>query len=730
MLEEFRHHGLVVVYSSDVVSPSLRVTVEPQGTDPEHMLAQILEALGLGLEQRGEVLLVVRRAAPPAAAPAPAAGMTPVQPPRLENVVVHASRFAVRERAPAAVTFLGDNDLEQLVGAGREPLKTLGRLPGMASAGLSSKQNVRGGEEDEVLLVFDGLPLFEPFHLKDFQNLFSTLDPRVVGAMEVYTGGFPAQYGDRLSAVINVLPQPAAQQPHREIGIDFFNAGVLASGNYAGGQGDYLLSARRGTLDLLFDVVNQDIGNPSYYDFLGQLRRRVGSSLSFSGSVLAADDRITLNESDRETGAIADYRTVHAWLGLEHALDDDLSYQTILAWIDSDNRRSGAVARPDESAGFVSEWRRYRAIQLKQDWHYAPSPHFLARWGLDLRAVSARYRYKSQLEFFDDDLLAALLGAEGRDLDVSLRPEGIQAGIYFSNRWRLNPRWTAEVGMRWDRQGYTDIDNEQTSPRISVMYQPGPRTRWRLGWGRFSQAQGVHELQVEDGITDFSPAQRSYHTVAGVDHLFGNNLSLRFELYSKHMDRLRPRFENLFDQLELLPELGPDRVLVRPDSAVARGAELLIRDHREGRAVNWWAAASIASVEDTIAGREVPRSWDQPLALNAGASFRHGLWRSDVVAHYHHGWPTTPVSVVGDSPALGARNSARLPDFFSLDIRLTRRKQLSERRAWTVFLEVLNLTGRKNACCVDYSVEEGPALVREQDNWLGTVPSIGIIYEF
>ncbi len=738
VLEEFRAQGLLVVYSTDVVRADVRVRVEPVPAQPEIMLAEILVSVGLGLERRGDILLVVpgKPQTPPTAQAVP---MAVPERPKLENVVVHASRYAVVERSPNSYTLLGDSDIDQLVGTGREPLRAIGRLPGAASAGLSSKQNIRGGEEDEVLLVFDGLPLFEPFHLKDFQNLFSILDPRVVGGMEVYTGGFPAQYGDRLSGVIDVVPQAPAERPHHEVGVDFFNIGILSSGGYADGQGDWLLSARRGTLDLIFDVTNQNIGNPSYYDLLAQLRRRFGDSLGVSASLMYADDGISLNETDFETAATADYRTLHAWVSLDQKLTEALSYRAVGAWVEADNLREGNVDRPDESRGDVSDKRRYTSLLLKQDWRYAPSEQFLARWGMDLRDVRARYRYRSNLAFFDDDLLSQLTGRSGRNLDLSVAPHGKQIGLYLSNRWRFTPRWTAEVGLRWDRQTYLDnTDDEQTSPRVSFMFQPADNTRLRLGWGRFSQAQGVNELQIEDGVTRFFPAQRSYHSVLGLDHRFANDFVLRVELYRKNMDDLRPRYENLFDQLELLPELSPDRIAVVPDSATARGVEFLLRRDRPDAAFNWWFGASFSSAEDSVAGMDVPRSWDQRQAFNAGLNWQHGPWRADVVGHFHTGWPTTEVRLVerdGESVAvLGQRNAARLPDFFSLDLRVTRRKPLRGNRAYTLFVELTNLTANDNVCCVDYSFEQdsngNPFLQHETDNWLPLVPSVGIIYEF
>ena len=739
VLEEFRAQGLLVVYSSDVVRPDVRVAVEPEAAQAEIMLAEILLSVGLALERRGDILLVVPGKSPPASAQSAPGEAPRISAPKLENVVVHASRYAVVERDTNTYTLLGDSDIDQLVGAGREPLRAIGRLPGAATAGLSSKQNIRGGEEDEVLLVFDGLPLFEPFHLKDFQNLFSILDPRVVGGMEVYTGGFPAQYGDRLSGVIDVVPQAPAERPHHEVGIDFFNVGFLSSGGYAGGQGDWLVSARRGTMDLIFDFTNQDIGDPSYYDLLAQLRRRIDDAMRVSASVMYADDKITLNETDFETAAKADYRTLHAWVSLDHELTDALSYRAVGAWVESDNLRQGEVDRPDESLGDVYDKRRYTSLLLKQDWRYAPSEQFLARWGVDLRDVSASYRYRSDLAFFEDDLLSQLVGRTGRDLDLSVAPDGTQVGLYLSNRWRFTPRWTAEVGLRWDRQSYIDgVDNEQTSPRLSFMYQPGEHTRLRFGWGRFSQAQGVNELQVEDGVTQFFPAQRSYHSVLGLDHRFPNDLMLRVELYRKNMDDLRPRYENLFDQLELLPELSPDRVVIAPDSATAHGVEALLRSDAPDAALNWWIGASFSRVEDSFGGADVPRSWDQRQAYNAGLNWRHGTWRADLVAHFHSGWPTTEVVLVADDgenvAVLGPRNASRLSDFFSVDFRVTRRKPLAGNRALTLFLELTNLTNHDNVCCVDYSLDEDANgdefLQRERDHWLPVVPSIGVIYEF
>ncbi len=86
------------------------------------------------------------------------------------------------------------------------------------------------------------------------------------------------------------------------------------------------------------------------------------------------------------------------------------------------------------------------------------------------------------------------------------------------------------------------------------------QTDLRIAYGKFFQSQGLADLQIEDGVVDFAPAQHASSTIVGVDHRFPDGLSLRAELFEKTTHSARPRYENLFDPLVLLPELRPGRV--------------------------------------------------------------------------------------------------------------------------------------------------------------------------
>ena len=82
--------------------------------------------------------------------------------------------------------------------------------------------------------------------------------------------------------------------------------------------------------------------------------------------------------------------------------------------------------------------------------------------------------------------------------------------------------------------------------------------------------------------------------------------------------------------------------------------------------------------------------------------------------------------------ALGRRNSIRYDDYASLDARVSRDFTLS-RGELTAFVEVTNLTNRRNPCCVDYTYEyQDAGLVLERDvrHWLPLVPSLGVLWKF
>src|SRR5699024_7610112 len=116
--------------------------------------------------------------------------------PQIEEIAVYASRYRVQPQPANGAAELNRDDIEALPGLDQDVLRVTKYLPGTATNGVSSRPYVRGGRQSELAVYYDGIPLFEPFHFKDFQGLLGVLDPAVVGSLDFYSGVLPVRFGD------------------------------------------------------------------------------------------------------------------------------------------------------------------------------------------------------------------------------------------------------------------------------------------------------------------------------------------------------------------------------------------------------------------------------------------------------------------------------------------------------------------------------------------------------
>lgn len=658
----------------------------------------------------------------------------------IENITVSASRYEILRDISTSRFNIDQDAIETLPDIGEDPLRAAHRLPGAAASGTSARAHFRGGDEAETGIILNGNRLFDPFHIRDYQNVFSAIDARAIDGVEVYTGGFPVQYGDRLSGVVLMESLESTRERHTEVGLSVFNTSVLSAGTLSGGKADWLFSARRGNLDL---VIDPKFGEPSYYDVFSEVSMWLTPNARLSVNGLYADDSVVVvleTEPDEREQATSRTRNAQFWLTLENLWSDTLTSRTVLSFSAFNNRRDGFTGDFEKVVSDVSDTRDIEQFGFRQDWTWHSNDRHLLQWGFNLQQKDAHYDYVANAEFFG-------LNAIYRDVpttisrDLSANPNGASYALYFSDRWRFRPRTVFEFGLRWDDQTHTELSSDgQLSPRLSVLHGIGRNTELRLSWGRYYQSQDIHELQIEDGVTRFFPAQRADHTIVGVHHRLSERYSLRAELFRKEMRKLRPRFENLFNPLAIIPELQADRVRLAPSSASAKGIELSL--NREGKPLSWWASYSLSDVADTIMGDEQARAWDQRHSLQLGLNWKNEAWDFSVAAHVRSGWPTTslrleevPVAGGGTETVAipGPRNAERLSSFASLDARLSRTFDV-RRGKLTAFVEIANLLNRDNVCCIDYDLGEDAAgndiLEFSKDFWLPLLPAAGILWEF
>jgi len=732
-LEALAREGLTLLYSSQLVTPEMRVLTEPVATDPVERLRELLAPHGLAaLPTSAGGYVIVRAGAPTEASPPPAAAIEPNGTASgIEEIVVHASRYQFLRDGPARGTDLPRGLIEKVPGVAEDTARVLHRLPGTASNGLSARTHVRGGYDDELLVQFDGVRLYNPYHLKDFQAIFGLLDPEVIESAEYFSGGFPASYGGRGGGVLDIAPR-IARETETLLGISTLNSRLVSTGRAFDGRGQWLASYRRSNLNAVLRALERDIGEPEFEDFVLRYAHDFGSGTSATFGVFGLDDRLKLNTEDRRESASASYRDRYVWVRVAHDFENGTSGSLTFSDASLSARRFGTVQRAGVSDGELSDRRSTDIDTIAASIEVPVTARSRISIGAESSDASASYEYESRAAY-TGPLADAFDRAPFEQRRFEGRPDGRTYAVHGAARIEFGD-WATELGLRWDRVDYGDLGSEW-SPRIGIRRQLPGDSALKFAIGRYVQTQWIGELDPELEAPAFAPAESAWHAIAGYERPIPIG-ALRLEAFGKRIDDVRARYENVLDPLVLVPDIEVDRVLVAPDRSSAWGVELALTS-APAAAIGWWFNYTWSQARDEFGEREAPRSWDQRHAISTGMNFAHGRWDFTVAANWHAGWPVTPlVTAAGTEPGdpatatLGARNSDRFADYFSLDLRAS--YTLPLRIGELEFhAEVMNLTNRENLCCREFELAgDGSSYRIDEKGWLGIAPILGLDWRF
>ncbi len=675
------------------------------------------------------------------------------RPLQLSEVVVTPGQFAVMGGEPAVRQALTRQDLETIPFA-EDIYRAVTRLPGVASGDYSAKFTVRGSKNEDILVLMDGQQLHEPFHLKDVDGgLLSIMDVEAIEGINLYTGGYPAQYGECLGGVLDMRSTNNRRQPRTSLGISLMNARLMSEGSFQQGRGSWLISARRGYLDLVLALVGEEhTAEPVYYDVFGKARYAITGEHTLTASILHSGDRLEFVEDDwaavRQDQANTTYGNSYGWLTLQSMVNPRLAVRTIAS--------AGRITRGRQGIGYfdmtgdveytVDDDAQARVFGLKQDWDLELSERILLKWGAYYNSESADYEYLNSVVHrvcADSNSCVDTIDSTS----ATIGPEGNRFGGYVSNRLRIAAPLTVEFGLRYDRNGYTG--DRYLDPRFGVVCALGKQTFLRGGWGYFHQSQRMHEIAVAYGEADFYPAESARHWVVGLEHTLHNGLNFRLEGYYKKMSDLRPAHHMFSNTIEIFPEVEEDVYSLTFDGAESKGLELYAKYHQEGK---WscWGSYALSYVDENTKdlihlGEEysledpvIPGRYDQRHAVHLDINYRpNPRWDMNVSWKYHTGWPYTRQVLRSEELPDGSTQvsseyelrEARLPSYHRMDVQLSRHFG-SSRNPVSVFLAVINLYNRDNVSNVKYSRRSGPDgspyLVANEEYWFGLLPSLGV----
>ncbi|MFC1660356.1 TonB-dependent receptor domain-containing protein [Gemmatimonadota bacterium] len=674
----------------------------------------------------------------------------------LSELVVAPGTFGILDEvSDFALQTLSREQIETLPQIGEDVFRSLRRLPGVASGDISTKLHLRGGRDREVLYLLDGMELYEPYHLKDFEGTLGVIDIHAIGGIDLHAGGFPVDFSNRMAGVFDMeTRRPPEEGMKTTLGLSITNASFMSRGAFEEGRGQWLLSARRGYLDIALSMTDVDPGiSPKYYDVLGKVQYQVGAKNVLSAHLLHAGDHLDLEQDALEEDVIGDLVTgwdnTYGWITWKSFLSPRVRARTVASAGRVTRSRIGDMEEPGRIIGpefvQVSDVGSFDFLGLKHEWTIDVTDNFAARAGFNVKGLWGDFDYSSATRTLVADYTGERVG-ETDSLRVKLDPTGTEAGGFVAGRFRPVPWGTAELGVRYDR--HTHTGDSDFSPRVHTIVDLSENTTVRAGWGQYTQAQDMNELEVGDGETEFAPSERATQIALGVEHRLNNGLSARLEAYTRRVDHPRREYLNLWREILPFPERDGDRYRVDPTEARARGLELLVA--QDAAEWDWSASYVLSESEDRIDGQWVPRFIDQRHAFTTTLGYHPGPnWTLSAAWHIHSGWPFTPQVIqfdtltvfrgVGENWPLnwkeefGATNSSRLPSYHRLDLRATRRFQVG-RGTLDIYVDLFNAYNQENLRSFDYGLEsrnEKLMYIRYPDETLLPIlPSIGFRWEF
>lgn len=647
----------------------------------------------------------------------------------IEEISVIGSRFRMVQ--PGSQTSLDREDVAHTPHLGDDITRMFSRLPGTAAGDYSPKVSVRGGMPNEHAIYLDGLELHQPWYFKGLDGLVSVVDSNIIESVDFLSGGFTADYGGRTSGLTHITTLHPADTP-TTLGASFMTA-FAQTGSTRNNQRDgWLTSLRAGYLDLAFQLAGVDADvRPRYYDGFAKLQTEMGDYNTITLNVLAALDDFDLEDRNdlRLEERVQDSSTnANIWLALNTDLGS-VQASNIVSLTDYAHQLTGYDAAP---LVYWLDDRSYRAWGIRSDWTLSPWSEHLFKLGADLKYLEADYDYGLSvlvLPFHHNPD-----GFENTQRRYAFGVTGEDRSAYAAYRVRLTDKLTTEAGARWTQQTYTEAEDSHTGARLNAVYDFSFTTQLNMSWGEFYQAQAIDELHIGDDQTEFFSAQVTEHSVIGIRHQLNTSFAARIDIYHKDYSSVFPRYENLYENVGVfIKEAVREQIFLAPDRSVAEGIEIgLTYDNHQH--FSGWANYSYSKVDDHFGTNLRPRAKDQRHNANISLNWNYDHWNFNVSGLWRSGWPYTPIrhSATDGEPYIDPTdyNTQRLNHYLRFDVRIMRKKTLSNGDHFQYYLEVYNILNSENECCTYFDSDDDGNRIPQSDSWMPLLPSFGVRYTF
>ncbi|MDC3166337.1 TonB-dependent receptor [Candidatus Marinimicrobia bacterium] len=661
--------------------------------------------------------------------------------------------------------------------------RTLQMLPGVqTTSDFSSALYVRGSTPDQNLIMLDGIAIYNPYHLG---GIFSTFNTDAIKEADFHAGGFPARYGGRMGAILNVINREGnTEKITGSANLSLISSKALIEGpipKWKGIKGSWMISGRRTYIDKVVNALNLPSGSKNadgsdvplefpYYFYDYQIKTNIDFNqdhrltftrfygddvLDFSfedPSVTVSNENVTIQQESQfgldwpwgnQTNGLTWRWIVSPKMiaktflsNSRYRFDFDLSFQSrdTYSYIDS------------TVINFTNfNWNIYDIIKdqtLESEVQYKYSNDHEITSGFQIKKIKFDLGIQYDLGTQDTSFTWNPLSLKNNTQEIS---------FFLQDRWEVSERLKIRSGLR-----LTDYNLHKKiylDPRIGVKYHISEDIALKGNWGLYHQFLTTANNQDENlrlvelwlGIPKEKPASVSEHIIGGIEYMSPRNIFYRIELYQK-------KFENL---LTLKQDNANQYEGASQDTTInefwdtrgnSNGIELLVK--KSSGKFNGWVGYTFSETKYFTE----PSGWHNPnfdrthtvnivgnyeltsdLELSAALTQSSGNPYTKILGRVYD-WEQSlfnnsywyPI----DSYLVGEKNTERYDDYFRVDIGMTRKGGNLFGLEYDTYWQIMNLTRHINILSYRYRTKTDPLTGNQLGVQRQPIPMFPLILTF
>ena len=617
---------------------------------------------------------------------------------KIETVTISADRQEMKSDVKVSVIKITPKEISRIPSIGGEPdlAQYLQVLPGVVFTGDQGGQlYIRGGSPIQNKVLLDGMIVYNPFHSI---GLFSVFDTDLIRTADIYTGGFGAEYGGRISSIMDITTRDGNKKIFGgKASVNTFGSKLMLEGPLKkNGNSSFIVSGKTSYLDQ---------SSKLFYNYIDT------AGLPYSFTDLYG--KISVNGSSGSKWNLFGYKYT-----------DDVSYKDVsqLGW-NSGGIGSNFILVPGGSSALIEGTFAYSSYKISLD-EVLSKPR---ESGINGYNLGLNFTY-----FYGDDELKYGLEVLGYQTDfdftnasnlpINISENSTEISGFITYKLKTK-RLIVEPGIRIYK--YNSI-GASVEPRFGAKFLATDRLRFKLAAGQYSQnlVSTSSDKDVVNLFYGFLSApedipdtflgepvenglQKAQHLIIGVEYDISNKIDFNLEGYIKDFNQLT----NI--NKDKLTAADTDFIV---ESGLAQGIDAVLK--YSDPKFYFWAVYSLGYITRTDEEKTYNPHFDRRHNVNSVATYKYGYqnsWSLDARWNIGSGFPFTQTQgfyplinfddgintdYTAENGDLGIlysdKNQGRLPYYHRLDVAIKKEVKLSKNSTFQYNFGVTNAYNREN----------------------------------